>query len=189
MPRNPIPEVNNLFLLGAGFTKTVFDYAPLNDDLLEKLISCYPQSPMAKYQCCYHTRNIEVLLTRLDLETVESQSERLWADRQEINKEIAEYFQQFRFGRNKQRVEGLKWLKRFGAEVVAYNDVIISLNYDCLLEGALDYYKVWSPSRGYGATGVEVEVPRTDFEKLPRRQEVSLQLAVVCDRRIVFCGW
>jgi len=38
MPKNPITEVNNLFLLGTGFTKSVFPNAPLNEDLLEKKI-------------------------------------------------------------------------------------------------------------------------------------------------------
>ena len=149
MTKNPIPEVNNLFLLGTGFTKAVFDDAPLNDELLEKLISRYPQSPLVEYQCRYHARNIEVILTRLDLETVDLQSERLKQDRQKINSEIAEYFQQFRFGNHEEELEASGWLKSFATEVLGCNDAIVTLNYDCFLEGLLDYYKAWSPKGGY----------------------------------------
>ena len=147
---NTEPKINNLYLFGAGFTKAVFDDAPFNDELLEKLISRYPQSPLVEYQCRYHARNIEVILTRLDLETVDLQSERLKQDRQKINSEIAEYFQQFRWGRvaNTQPCEQ-DWLERFAMEVFKPKDAIISLNYDCFLEGLLDYHKMWSPINGY----------------------------------------
>lgn len=172
MPKNPIPEVNNLFLLGTGFTKAVFDDAPLNDELLEKLISRYPQSPLVEYQCRYHAKNIEVILTQLDLETVDLQSERLKQDRQKINNEIAEYFQQFRFGNHKEELEACGWLKSFATEVFGCNDAIVTLNYDCLLDGVLDYHEAWSPSKGYGAADVKVNVPGTGFEKLPNPKNI-----------------
>ena len=162
---NKEKQFNNLFLIGAGFTKAVFDVAPLNDGLLEDLISRYPKSPLVEYQCRYHTNNIEVLLTRLDLETAELQSERLEQDRQKINEEIAGYFQQFRFNEETFQKSEYRWLKSFAEELFKKNDAIITLNYDCFLEGLLDYYRIWTPNGGYCV--VEVSVPGTSVPQNP----------------------
>jgi len=37
----------------------------------------------------------------------------------------------------------------FAKKVLRPNDSILCLNYDCYLEGALDYYGVWTPNGGY----------------------------------------
>lgn len=160
------PQVNNMFLIGAGFTKAVFPNAPLNPDLLSSVIDDNPKSLLKKYQIRYRTDDIEILLTYMDLETVELQSERLKQDRQGINKEIAEYFQRFRAGlpKNKKGLKNMCWLKQLANGVFTDHDVIVNLNYDCFLEGLLDYHKVWCPSTGYGA--VEVDVPGTSLQNL-----------------------
>jgi len=166
--------INNLFLIGAGFTRAVFPEAPLNADLLRSIIDNNPKTLLEKYKLRYQTDDIEILLTRMDLEAVELQSERLKQDRQKINEEIAAYFRQFRFGKHEARLRDTSWLQQLAKSVFTEYDAIVSLNYDCLLDGALDYYKVWSPSKGYGAADVKVEVPGTDFEKLPNPKNILI---------------
>jgi len=166
---------NNLFLIGSGFTKSVFPKAPLNADLLRSIIDDNPETLLRKYQIRYHTDDIEILLTRMDLETVELQSERLKQDRQKINEEIAGYIQQFRFGvRFKEKKDLQKsecrWLESLAKELFKENDAIITLNYDCFLEGLLDYYKVWTPKGGYCV--VEISVPGISVPQNPHNIRV-----------------
>jgi hypothetical protein len=66
-----------------------------------------------------------------------------------INGEIAEYFQRFRFPRNESRLSNFNWLKDFATQVFMDNDTIVSLNYDCFLEGLLDRHRIWTPAKGY----------------------------------------
>jgi hypothetical protein len=40
-------------------------------------------------------------------------------------------------------------LSIFFNDIIQPNDIIVSLNYDCLLEGVLDFYDVWKPNNGY----------------------------------------
>jgi hypothetical protein len=42
------------------------------------------------------------------------------------------------------------WLKKFMQTALFDGDVAISLNYDCVFEGALDCVGRWSPKGGYG---------------------------------------
>jgi hypothetical protein len=140
-------EVKNMFLIGAGFTKAVFPNAPLNANLLHLVIQDNPQTLLRTYKVRYHTDDIEILLTRMDLETEELQSERLRRDRETINHDLAKYFERFRF--RDQILENNKWLQDFAKKVLQPNDAIITTNYDCFLEGILDYYEVWSPNNGY----------------------------------------
>ena len=59
-------QVNNLYLIGAGFTKAVFHNAPLNIELLERLIENNPaDSILQKYKEKYHSDDIQELLTNL----------------------------------------------------------------------------------------------------------------------------
>lgn len=145
---------NNLFLFGAGFTKSVFEGAPLNADLLQNLIRNKPQSFLQQYQQKYQTNDIEVLLTLLDLEIARSEIKNQSTenhnprkDRLRINKEIASYFQQFRFQEG--IIHNKSWLESLALKLFRTNDSVITLNYDCFLEGLLDYFEVWSPNRGY----------------------------------------
>jgi len=146
--------VNNLFLLGAGFTKAVFPDAPLNKDLLPVLCKGSSRTTLKKYYREYKTDDIEILLTRLDLDILRPNHKQtaLQQVRKKIERQISEYFGRFRF--KKEIIANNTWLKDF-ANLFQPNDSIISLNYDCLLEGVLDYYEVWSPNGGY----VNVENP------------------------------
>ena len=135
---------NTIFLIGAGFTKSAFPQAPLNRELLEA-ISNDNGKTLAKYKNKYKIDDIEKLLTLLDLEATERHE--IENDRSVINAEIAAYFPRFRFSEIGADIPS--WLRTFALHILNQNDVIVSLNYDCFLEGALDSLAVWSPNGGY----------------------------------------
>lgn len=152
MPECSSKKVNNMFLIGAGFTKAVFPKAPLNNDLLEKLIKYRKNkdipTPLKKYKQEYKTDDIEIILTKLDLEIAGSHpntTKNLTDDRITIERQIAPYFWRFSF--NEEIFSKNKWLSDF-AKLFSNNDAIVSLNYDCFLEGLLDYSELWDPT-GY----------------------------------------
>jgi hypothetical protein len=139
---------NTIFLIGSGFTKSIFNTAPLNDSLLDDLKRSYPSesSMLNELTEKYKTTNIEILLTYLDIEI--STDVNLSDKREKINNLLADYFKQYRF--NNSIALKNRWLKTFAKDVLAKDNVIITLNYDCLLEGVLDFYEVWTPNNGYG---------------------------------------
>lgn len=147
--------VNNLFLFGAGFTQAIFDDAPGNKDLLKKLLENNPKSKLEKYYKKYQTEDIEIVLTHIDLKIAseENSNNRLEdeEERKNIETEITDYFKKFRF--NKKVIEKKKWLKSFATRVFQYDDLVVSLNYDCFFEGLLDFFGVWTPNKGYGFMG------------------------------------
>jgi hypothetical protein len=150
MIENSIHKINNLFLIGAGLTRAMIPEAPLNDELLGKMICSNPNTLLKKYQDKYNgIKDIEILLTRLDLEIAQNSSEKeqLQKDRKIIDGDIAEYFEQFRF--KEQSLPTNKWLETLAKQLFKDEDAIITTNYDCFLEGLLDYYKVWHPTEGY----------------------------------------
>jgi hypothetical protein len=141
---------NTVFLLGAGFTKSVFPEAPLNKDLLPIICKGSPCTTLKGYHSEYKTNDIEILLTYLDLEilhTTESRRISLQTVRKTIDGDIAQYFKQFRFkaGHLKEK----NWLETLATRLFKENDAIITTNYDCFLEGLLDYHKTWHPKNGY----------------------------------------
>ncbi len=135
---------NSIYLIGAGFSKAINDQMPLNNNLAEKLIN-YGCITVEKYASKYNSDDIEKILTYFDLDRDGDNSEKI-KERHSINEEISSYFKEFRFNKTDTVPP---WLKIFALEVFAKNDAIISLNYDCLLEGVLDYLEVWSPNGGY----------------------------------------
>jgi len=149
-----------IFLLGAGFTKAVFPQSPLNTELLDSLVE-EGSSTLAKYKNQYATNDIEKLLTQLDLDAPENLE--IKKDRYVINTDISAYFLKFRISEINLDIPA--WLKVFALDVLKLNDSIVSLNYDCLLEGALDTYGVWSPNGGYA----RINNPLSDsIEKNPK---------------------
>lgn len=170
--KNPGSQINNLFLLGAGFTKAVFPDAPLNKGLLAVLCKGTPCTTLKKYRKKYKTDDIEILLTHLDLEILQPKQKKqiaLQQVRKIIEQQLAEYFEQFRF--KKEVLKENNWLESF-VKLFNENDAIISLNYDCFLEGLLDYHNVWSPNKGYGA--VEVDVPGSSMQKLQNPKNILI---------------
>mgnify|MGYP001604522147 CR=1 FL=1 len=137
---------NSTFIFGAGFTKSIFDSAPLNNQLIDALLEINPTGPLKKFSDEYKSKDIELVLTKLDIDT--QQGNYALEIRQEINAEIANYFQRFRF--RTEIMSDKTWLERFAINSFAQNDVILNLNYDCFLEGLLDYAEVWNPNKGYG---------------------------------------
>ncbi len=135
---------DNIYLLGAGFTKAVYPKAPLNNDLLEAIITNGGKK-LLEYRERYESDNIERLLTQIDLNTFAD--EQIKKDRVSINNEIVAFFSRLRFPVLDGNIPS--WLKTFSKEVLKQNDSIISLNYDCILEGVLDKLEVWTPKDGY----------------------------------------
>jgi hypothetical protein len=137
--------ISNLFVIGAGFTKAVFRAAPLNNELLSQVVGSKNNSTLGRVWAEYGCPNIdiEMLLTRFDIDLMTNNSRFAKTDQDAISREIAEFVSRFRFK------EDVKWLHPF-LETISNNDVIISLNYDCFLEGFLDSHKAWSPNGGYG---------------------------------------
>lgn len=133
-----------IFLLGAGFTKAAVPHSPLNTELLEAISKSFG-SVLHKYRNKYRTNDIEKLLTQLDLEATENLE--IKKDRHAINAEISAYFSKFRFSEINAGIPS--WLETFALNVLEQNDSIVSLNYECFLEGALDSLGVWTPNGGY----------------------------------------
>ncbi|PKM99777.1 MAG: hypothetical protein CVU78_04530 [Elusimicrobia bacterium HGW-Elusimicrobia-2] len=148
-------KVNNVYLLGAGFDRAVFDEkAPLNNKLLDKLKKFAKNKIVSdkfnEYLTKYRTENIEEFLTCLDIQILRENGkdkDEIKLFREKFNSLIAEYFAQFRF--NESIVKEKSWLGRFVTHILAQNNVIVDLNYTTFTAALLDYYEVWSPNGGY----------------------------------------
>lgn len=134
----------NVYLLGAGFTKAIYPKIPLNNDLLSSIIGGGARK-LSEYHMKYMTEDIERLLTQLDLDGFADEDCR--KDRQVIQSEISSFFSDYRFPVLNGAIP--PWLEMFSKEILKENDSIVSLNYDCILEGVLDYLGVWTPNGGY----------------------------------------
>jgi hypothetical protein len=131
-------------------------YGKLNNtELASKLIEqSGNSSKILQYLRQYGTKDIEVILTRLDIDAITNGSMRL--DRLAIEAELASYFRNFRF--STAALKGAPWLSAFATDVLGQDDAIISLNYDCFLEGLLDHSTLWSPNDGYyGVDNILIE--------------------------------
>jgi hypothetical protein len=146
----------NMFIIGAGFTKAVFPNAPINRDLLPALAVASPNSAAVALRQRYDTQDIEIALTRLDVEIASSQgqveqsAEDVYKLRPLIEAELAKYFSSFCVSESLMAKSW--WLTYLIDEAFTSGDVAISLNYDCVLEGALDCRGKWSPNEGYGSS-------------------------------------
>ena len=162
----------NVFIVGAGFTKALFSNAPLNRDLLSELCRRTTESAGAVLTNRYKTNDIEIALTRLDSDIAAlPQSERgtqVDVDRElrrSIETELGDYFSSF--SASNTLFSDAPWLARFIDEAFVPGDVAISLNYDCVLEGALDCRQKWSPNGGYGSALDQALIHKNDFPKSP----------------------
>jgi hypothetical protein len=138
-----------IYLIGTGFTKAVRSDAPLNKDLV-KLVIRNGGVKLAEYRDVYKTDDIEKLLTYLDLDALSHEKvkkDRALKDRALIDAELGNFFTRYRFSELSGSLP--TWLEILSLTTLKNNDSIISLNYDCLLEGVLDNYGVWSPNEGY----------------------------------------
>lgn len=144
----------NVFLIGAGFTKAVFANAPLNRELLTALARKSRTSAAVAICERYGTEDIEIALTRLDVDLAmlqgrrDNQASKLHQLRQSIGGELAQFFASFRVSES--LIADFPWLTKFIDGAFSRGDVIVSLNYDCVIEGLLDLRAKWSPKGGYG---------------------------------------
>jgi hypothetical protein len=140
----------NVFIVGAGFTKAIFPNAPLNQHLLEALARKSPASASPALRDQYKSEDIEIALTRLDVDVALSQDQNLNKLRRCIESELADYFNSF--CASEDLMAQSQWLTNLIDGAFSPGDVAISLNYDCVLEGALDCRGKWSPKGGYGSS-------------------------------------
>lgn len=181
----------NTFIIGAGFTKAVFPTAPLNRDLLNALARNSTDSAATVLRDRYRTDDIEIALTRLDSDIDISQGKRgsLTEDgyklRRRIETELGNYFSSF--VASEELLAKSPWLSQFADGVFANGDVVISLNYDCVLEGALDCRGKWTPKGGYGSPFDQPLVRDDRFSKSPVtvlkiHGSASFVIAPYCDK-------
>ena len=135
----------NLFLIGAGLTCAVFPgEAPSNKDLLKTIVGPLPnKSPLGNIWKRYGEDDIEIALTRMDIDLIRDVITQ--KDRDLVSSQLATFFERFRFRTDVDR----QWLQPL-LGVLKPRDSIVTLNYDCFLEGFLDYPGMWSPKGGYG---------------------------------------
>jgi len=144
----------NFFIIGSGFTKSIFPEAPLNNELLRAIangkLDCASQYLTEKYQ----TNDIEIALTKLDADIATSyyDNRQLYSElrdiRHKIEIDLGNYFTSYRA--THELLDKAPWLMNFMRYAIADGDVAVSLNYDCVFEGALDCIGKWSPKGGYG---------------------------------------
>jgi hypothetical protein len=144
-------NTNNLFLMGAGFDRALFGPdIPLNSEVIGRLKKTFDYAPWTAHLEKYPTDDIERSLTYLDLEVKSPRANSPMNDhlslRWFIEQEIARYFSDFQMSSS---ILNQEWTKFFAAKVLGTNDVIVNLNYTCLLEGLLDASRVWTPHGGY----------------------------------------
>lgn len=161
----------NVFIIGAGFTRAVFPDAPLNPDLLKVLAGKFADSAAAILRDRYKTDDIEIALTKLDSDIAVSQGEEeLLAEdgrklRRQIETDLGNYFRSFIV--SEELFTRSPWLVKLVDGAFTSGDVVISLNYDCVLEGALDCRGKWSPKGGYGSHIEQPLVRDDEFLKSP----------------------
>jgi hypothetical protein len=135
--------MRNFFIIGCGFTKSIFSDAPLNSELLDAIIAnTIGDNSLNTLFAKYGDKDIEVLLTKYDLD------EKLYQDltRQKINEQLASFFVKYRF--KSEVIVRHPWINNLSSLFYS-NDIIVNLNYDCFLEGLLDYKNIWTPNGGY----------------------------------------
>ncbi len=146
----------NVFIIGSGFTKAIFPCAPLNGELLNAIAANDSNNSSSKLLKRYETKDIdiEIALTRLDIEITQvgsSEREKLTQLRKDIVGELGNFFgAASKFCASDSLITEKPWLADFINRCFKSGDVAISLNYDCVLEGALDCCGKWTPKGGYG---------------------------------------
>ena len=149
---------SKLFIVGSGFTSAATGgIAPLNKEVLQ---SIQPTAPAVwgDLTVRYCTKDIEVALTKLDLDIIDRpENLELASLRRKAEASLSSFFGQFRY--REALLNESPWLLDFIQGAFFEEDVVVSLNYDCLLEGLLDRCNLWSPHDGYGRTCAVKSVP------------------------------
>ena len=141
-----------VFLIGAGFTHAVFPDCPLNGDVISTLRKLHRLGPCARLAEAFGSDDIEISLTRLDVSladrSIDADSrEELRQLRLKVETELANFFSAFVL--SEEMLAQRPWLTESLLPEFQLGDVAISLNYDCVLESALDLVDLWTPNGGY----------------------------------------
>lgn len=144
-----------MFIFGAGFTKSVFPNSPLNSELISALMAKFSAKEIENLQQRYSTNDIEIALTKLDIEvSIQNASElQKHDDLVQLRTNVENYLALFfgEYNATEDLLEKHVWLNQFINGLFSVDDVAVSLNYDCLLEGLLDCADKWTPKGGYGS--------------------------------------
>jgi hypothetical protein len=124
------------------------------------LLSIQPTAPAVWRELTtrYSTKDVEIALTKLDLDLISCPEDPELTDlRRKAEASLSSFFSQFRY--RETILDEKPWLSDFIQGAFFKGDVVVSLNYDCLLEGLLDRCNLWSPYDGYGRTCAVKSVP------------------------------
>jgi len=166
----------NLFIIGSGFTKSIFKDAPLNNELLAALSAGKKTSASATLNLKYQTNDIEIALTKLDADLATTYYEnkdiynKLSKLKRDVQIELGDFFQKYRA--TYEILDEYPWLRAFMESTLSEGDVAVSLNYDSVFEGTLDCIGKWSPKGGYGY----FQNPLIDDRDYPKSSVVVLKL-------------
>lgn len=143
--------MNQIFLLGAGFTRAVIgERAPLTNEIMPKLsISKFPEIA-EDYERTFP--DIEQFISRIDLKYLhykkinKSLSNRFGSIREDLIAQIVSLVDINQLYINE--LNSYPLLKNF-IKIVPNKSFILSLNYDCILDQGLYYSGRWLPFKGY----------------------------------------
>ena len=180
----------NLFIIGAGFTKALFPEAPLNQELLQVLAQRATDSASQRLLERYKIHDIEIALTRLDVDIALSRTSAQAADsellklRRAAEEDLGNYFECYRA--SNELVSTALWLSRFIGHVISDGDVVVNLNYDCVFEGALDCLGKWSLNGGYGSLNHSLvsdeQIPTSPVTVLKLHGSITFRIAPYFDK-------
>ena len=143
--------MNHVFLLGAGFTRAVMgDKAPLTDEIMPEIDLSKFHGIMEDYEKTFP--DIEQFITELDLKCLRfakknvSISKRITEIRDDIVEQIVKMFDVDAL--TVDNLDKFPTLNKF-IEIVPAHSMILTLNYDCVLDQGLYLSKRWDPSDGY----------------------------------------
>ena len=173
--------MNQVFLIGAGFTRAVMgNKAPLTDEIMPKLdLSGFPEI-IEDYDKTFP--DIEQFITVLDLRCLRfaknnvSLSRRLNEIRDNIVEQIVKFFDVSALSVDD--LDRFTLLKKFGKNVPAHS-TILTLNYDCVLDQGLWLCDRWHPGGGYYTSSS----PCSDDENKKKDDIVLLKLHGSCNFR------
>jgi len=131
--------MSDCYLLGAGFSKAICEKAPLHDDLGDEVNNLIPVDLKEKYN--FDPKYFELFMTQLDLELKREPSEQTTKTRNKIREHLIK-----RLNINKLVANdlGSKFVRN-----LQNDDLLLTLNYDCLLDQILASENIWHPNGGY----------------------------------------
>jgi len=135
--------MSNCYLLGAGFSYEIScNKLPLLVDLGKEIESVIDADLKQNYD--YSPETLERFLTYLDLRKKSNASSSEAKTREKITTFLIERFGTKRF---KESINPLG--KDFVNNVLKKDDIVITTNYDCLLEHIMCNAGIWTPNGGY----------------------------------------